>query len=232
METHIILCYTPSSNFSCRTGGGAVEGSIRWWAPDHRAHYRYIDTDKDPCSVRKCLLYSHFGWMVMKQNPKRTGRTDISDLTEDLVVVRQYRDYLQVVLLMGLVISTLVAGLLWGDWLGGFIYASVLRVFFLFNRLPSALSLWLTIWKTRHSMTVTLHATMSLLPLLPLVRVTTISITNSLLTIVMPLSGTNTILPNGLSGVGSILALRTTSSNFEAMKSRRVVPNSYKEPST
>lgn len=34
-------------------GGGAVEGSVRWWARDHRAHHRYTDTDKDPYSVRK-----------------------------------------------------------------------------------------------------------------------------------------------------------------------------------
>ena len=26
------------------------------------------DTDKDPYSVRKGLLYSHFGWMLMKQS--------------------------------------------------------------------------------------------------------------------------------------------------------------------
>lgn len=44
-----------------------------------RAHHRYTDTDKDPYSVRKGLLYSHFGWMVMKQNPKRIGRT-VSEL--------------------------------------------------------------------------------------------------------------------------------------------------------
>ncbi|GLA21854.1 stearoyl-CoA 9-desaturase, partial [Aspergillus niger] len=67
-------------------GGGSVQGSIRWWARDHRAHHRYTDTDKDPYSVRKGLLYSHIGWMVMKQNPKRIGRVDISDLNEDPVV--------------------------------------------------------------------------------------------------------------------------------------------------
>ena len=90
-----------------------MEGSVRWWARDHRAHHRYTDTDKDPYSVRKVsdfldcgfesthrykgLLYSHFGWMLMKQNPKRIGRTDISDLNEDPVVVWQHKHYLKVV---------------------------------------------------------------------------------------------------------------------------------------
>lgn len=112
-------------------GGGAVQGSIRWWARGHRAHHRYTDTDKDPYSVRKGLLYSHFGWMVMKQNPKRIGRTDISDLNEDPVVIWQHRHYLKVVVTMSLVVPMLVAGLGWGDWWGGFVYAGVLRIFFI-----------------------------------------------------------------------------------------------------
>ncbi|KAK5111693.1 stearoyl-CoA 9-desaturase [Meristemomyces frigidus] len=120
----------PLKLFLAAVGGGAVEGSIRWWARDHRAHHRYTDTEKDPYSVRKGLLYSHFGWMLMKQNPKRIGRTDISDLNDDKVVQLQHKHYLKVVLFMGLIFPMLVSGLLWGDWLGGFIYAGILRIFF------------------------------------------------------------------------------------------------------
>jgi stearoyl-CoA desaturase (delta-9 desaturase) len=111
-------------------GGGAVKGSIRWWARYHRAHHRYTDTDKDPYSVKKGLLYSHFGWMLMKQNLKRIGRTDISDLDNDTVVVWQHKHYLSIVVFMGLIFPTLVAGLCWNDWLGGFVYAGILRMFF------------------------------------------------------------------------------------------------------
>lgn len=74
----------PLRVFLAAVGGGAVEGSVRWWARDHRAHHRYTDTDKDPYSVRKGLLYSHFGWMIMRQNPKRIGRVNISDLVSHL----------------------------------------------------------------------------------------------------------------------------------------------------
>ena len=66
----------------------------------------------------------------MKQNPKRIGRTDISDLNEDPVVVWQHRHYLKVVLFMGLVFPMLVCGFGWGDWLGGFVYGGILRIFF------------------------------------------------------------------------------------------------------
>jgi stearoyl-CoA desaturase (delta-9 desaturase) len=68
--------------------------------------------------------------MLMKQNPKRIGRTDISDLNEDPVVVWQHRHYLKVVLFMGLVFPMLVCGIGWGDWLGGFVYGGILRIFF------------------------------------------------------------------------------------------------------
>ncbi|KAI5845394.1 delta-9 fatty acid desaturase [Tricharina praecox] len=120
----------PLKIYLAAVGGGAVEGSIRWWSRDHRAHHRYTDTEKDPYSVRKGLLYSHIGWMVMKQNPKKVGRTDISDLNTDPVVVWQHKHYLWVVVFMGLVFPTLVAGFGWGDWIGGFIYAGILRIFF------------------------------------------------------------------------------------------------------
>ncbi|PWW71604.1 hypothetical protein C7212DRAFT_338899 [Tuber magnatum] len=120
----------PLKIFLAAVGGGAVEGSIRWWSRDHRAHHRFTDTDKDPYSVRKGLLYSHMGWMILKQNPKRIGRTDISDLNEDPVVVWQHKNYLAVVIFMGLVFPSLVAGLGWGDWVGGFVYAGILRIFF------------------------------------------------------------------------------------------------------
>ncbi|KAK0353890.1 stearoyl-CoA 9-desaturase [Friedmanniomyces endolithicus] len=120
----------PLKIFLAAVGGGAVEGSVRWWARDHRAHHRYTDTDKDPYSVRKGLLYSHLGWMVMKQNPKRIGRTDISDLNDDKVVQWQHKNYIKVVVFMGLIFPMLVAGLLWGDWVGGIVYAGILRIFF------------------------------------------------------------------------------------------------------
>ena len=109
-------------------GAGAVQGSIRWWARDHRAHHRYTDTAKDPYSVRKGLLYSHLGWLILKQDPKKIGRTDISDLNEDKVVKWQHKNISGLVLIMALAFPCCVAGFGWGDWLGGFIYAGILRM--------------------------------------------------------------------------------------------------------
>ncbi|KAI8394958.1 hypothetical protein FOFC_21671 [Fusarium oxysporum] len=69
--------------------------------------------------------------MIFKRNPKHQGRTDITDLNEDPIVVWQHRNYFKCVILMALVMPTTVAGFGWGDWLGGFVYAGVLRTFFL-----------------------------------------------------------------------------------------------------
>lgn len=120
----------PLKIYLAAVGAGAVEGSIRWWSKEHRAHHRYTDTVKDPYSVRKGLLYSHLGWMVFKQNPKNKGRTDITDLNEDPVVVWQHRNYIKCVLFMGVIFPTLFCGLLWGDWMGGYIYGGILRIAF------------------------------------------------------------------------------------------------------
>ncbi|KAK6837292.1 hypothetical protein RU639_001491 [Aspergillus parasiticus] len=111
-------------------GAGAGEGSIRWWARNHRAHHRYTDTNLDPYSVNKGLLYSHIGWLIMKQNPKRIGRVDISDLNEDAIVVWQHQNYLPIVIFMALLFPTLLSGMSWGDWAGGIIYAGILRMAF------------------------------------------------------------------------------------------------------
>ncbi|EFR00813.1 acyl-CoA desaturase [Nannizzia gypsea CBS 118893] len=121
---------TPLKIYLAAVGVGAIQGSIRWWSSGHRAHHRYTDTKKDPYSVRKGLLYSHIGWMVMKQNPKNIGRSDITDLNQDPIVMWQHRHYIKAVLFMGLVFPTLICGFGWGDWAGGFVYAGILRAAF------------------------------------------------------------------------------------------------------
>ncbi|KAI1084452.1 delta-9 fatty acid desaturase [Whalleya microplaca] len=120
----------PLKIYLAAAGAGAVEGSIRWWSKGHRSHHRYTDTVKDPYSVNKGLLYSHIGWLVMKQDHRRIGRSDVTDLDADPVVVWQHTHYLKSVFTMGLVFPTVVCGLGWGDWLGGYIYGGILRIFF------------------------------------------------------------------------------------------------------
>ncbi|KAK7716256.1 stearoyl-CoA 9-desaturase [Diaporthe eres] len=95
-----------------------------------RAHHRHTDTEKDPYSVRKGLLHSHLGWMIFKQDPKKLGRADMTDLNQNQIVMWQHRNYLPAVIIMAWALPALVCGL-WGDQMGGFIYAGILRCFFL-----------------------------------------------------------------------------------------------------
>lgn len=118
----------PLRIFFMLCGSGAFEGSIRWWSRDHRSHHRYTDTERDPYSVRKGFWYSHILWMLLKQNPKARGRCDISDLNADPVVVFQHRNFLKLAFTMALIFPTVVAGLGWGDWIGGYVYAGILRL--------------------------------------------------------------------------------------------------------
>lgn len=68
------------------------------------------------------------GWMLLKQDPKRKGRTDISDLNECPVVVWQHKNYLKCVLAMAIIFPMVFCGYFFNDILGGFVYGGILRV--------------------------------------------------------------------------------------------------------
>lgn len=76
-------------------GAGAMQGSARWWAQEHRVHHRYTDTDKDPYSIKKGLFYSHMGWLLLKPKSQKRGYADVTDLDGDPIMVWQHRHYRQ-----------------------------------------------------------------------------------------------------------------------------------------
>lgn len=109
-------------------GSGALEGSIKWWCGGHRVHHRYTDTEKDPYNANGGFWYAHLGWMLVK--PEKKAYSDISDLSARAIVRFQHKYYLFVGPFMAVVFPTLVAGLLWDDWVGGYFYAGACRLFF------------------------------------------------------------------------------------------------------
>lgn len=119
----------PLRVFFALGGAGAVEGSIKWWSRGHRAHHRYTDTDLDPYSAHKGFLWSHIGWMMVKPR-RKIGFADVSDLNRDPVVQWQHKYYVPLIIGMGFVVPTLVAGLGWGDYRGGFFFAGAARLLF------------------------------------------------------------------------------------------------------
>ncbi|KAI0352765.1 hypothetical protein OH77DRAFT_1484997 [Trametes cingulata] len=108
-------------------GASAVQGSVYWWARGHRSHHRYTDTPLDPYNAKRGLFYSHIGWMLVKPSVK-PGYADISDLQKNDIVQWQHRWYFVIIAVVGYALPTLVAGLGWGDWWGGFYYAGMMRL--------------------------------------------------------------------------------------------------------
>eukprot|EP01103_Thecamoeba_quadrilineata_P017532 TRINITY_DN626_c0_g1_i1.p1 TRINITY_DN626_c0_g1~~TRINITY_DN626_c0_g1_i1.p1 ORF type:complete len:389 (-),score=36.90 TRINITY_DN626_c0_g1_i1:91-1257(-) len=119
---------TPLQLLLALSGSGAVEGSIKWWCRDHRAHHRYTDTEKDPYGAQRGVLYSHIGWMLIRKDPKKIGTVDVSDLSSNWVVEYQHKLYPILSLFFGFIFPTLVAGVFWGDWRGGYFFAGVSRL--------------------------------------------------------------------------------------------------------
>lgn len=108
-------------------GAAAMEGPIIWWAREHRLHHRYTDTTEDPYNIKKGFLHAHILWMVLKQRP-RTRRVDISDLEADPIVMWQSRHFPLLAIVMGWIFPTIICGILFQDWLGGFVYGAILKM--------------------------------------------------------------------------------------------------------
>ena len=116
-------------------GAGAVQGSIKWWSRGHRAHHRYTDTKLDPYSAHEGFWWAHVGWMIVKPRGK-IGVADVSDLSKNRVVRWQHKNYLSLLLTMAFLVPTVVAGLGWGDWRGGFFFAGAARLVFVHHVSP------------------------------------------------------------------------------------------------
>ncbi|GIC87787.1 acyl-CoA desaturase [Aspergillus udagawae] len=113
----------PLQLFLALVGVGAGQGSISQWCRQHRAHHRYVDTSQDPYNVQRGFFHAHIGWIIFKDNSNLHNRVDITDLKADPIVYWQRRYYWQLTILMAYIVPTVIAGLIWGDWLGGFVIA-------------------------------------------------------------------------------------------------------------
>lgn len=106
----------------------ATQGSALRWSHDHRLHHSYVDTDKDPYSVKKGLLHAHVLWMFYKSDP--IDPKIISDLSKRKMLAFQHK-YYGLCMVMTNVIVFLSVGFLFGDFWGAFLYAWWFRTFLL-----------------------------------------------------------------------------------------------------
>ncbi|MBS0352199.1 MAG: fatty acid desaturase [Proteobacteria bacterium] len=106
-------------------GAAAFQGSALEWCTDHRNHHRYSETEKDPYNIRKGFWYAHIGWLMVLDGDQR-DYGNVNDLAVDRWVHWQHKHFGWLSCLFGFIVPMLIAGA-WGDWLGGLIFAGVLR---------------------------------------------------------------------------------------------------------
>jgi stearoyl-CoA desaturase (Delta-9 desaturase) len=52
-----------------------------------------VGTAQDPYNVRAGFMYAHFGWMMVKQDPREVGYANIDDLNADPMIMWQHKYY-------------------------------------------------------------------------------------------------------------------------------------------
>lgn len=106
----------------------ATQGSALRWTFDHREHHAFIDTDRDPYSIKKGFWYAHFLWLFEK--PKEIEPKLVSDMLKRPLIRFQHRFYAPLMILTN-VIAFLFFGWCFGDYLGSFVFVWLVRLFFL-----------------------------------------------------------------------------------------------------
>lgn len=124
----------------------ATQGSAIRWSFEHRHHHAFVDTDRDPYSIKKGFWYAHFLWMFEK--PKKIEDRVVADLLRNPLLRFQHKFYPQLMVLTN-VIAFLVVGWFFSDYLGAFILAWFTRLFFLHHFTWFINSLAHT-WGSRH----------------------------------------------------------------------------------
>jgi stearoyl-CoA desaturase (Delta-9 desaturase) len=108
-------------------GAGAYQGSVLEWCTDHRNHHRYSETEKDPYNIEKGFWFAHIGWLLTL-DPTTRDFSNVEDLMADKWIRWQHHNWAWLALIWGFIMPTVIAGLCWGDWLGGLVIAGVLRL--------------------------------------------------------------------------------------------------------
>jgi len=72
------------------------------WAHDHRLHHKYVDTDRDPYSIKKGFWYAHVLWMLDYKQDFQASR--VSDLMKNPRVMFQHKYYMPLAIVMNLAV--------------------------------------------------------------------------------------------------------------------------------
>jgi stearoyl-CoA desaturase (Delta-9 desaturase) len=106
-------------------GAASFQNSALRWSSDHRLHHRFVDTDRDPYTIKKGFWHAHWIWVMESKSHPLEG---VTDLEKDPLVLWQDRHYF----LIGALVASipLAIGLathdLWGMFVMGVLFRIVL----------------------------------------------------------------------------------------------------------
>jgi len=107
-------------------------GTALGWAGSHRAHHKWVDTDKDPHSPKTGIFHAWIGWFFTSEHIDVSGWRKISsDLFKD-PIVRRLRDEYIIWGCLGLILPALITAFVtWSVYglLSGFVYCGLFRMF-------------------------------------------------------------------------------------------------------
>jgi stearoyl-CoA desaturase (delta-9 desaturase) len=107
-------------------GSMALQGSALRWAYEHRKHHAFVDTDKDPYSIKKGFWYAHMFWLLEKPDP--IDSKFVPDLIQNPRVAFQNRHSILLMVITNMV-AFFAVGLILEDWLGAFVMCVWFRMF-------------------------------------------------------------------------------------------------------
>ncbi|MBI2742417.1 MAG: fatty acid desaturase [Chlamydiales bacterium] len=97
----------------------ATQGSALKWAADHRKHHAFVDTDRDPYSIKKGFMYAHVLWLFHKADP--IDPKIIADLSKNRLLAFQHKYYGLLMMLCNALVF-LFFGYLFNDYLSAFVF--------------------------------------------------------------------------------------------------------------
>jgi stearoyl-CoA desaturase (Delta-9 desaturase) len=106
-------------------GAAAFEQSALKWASQHRTHHQFVDTDKDPYTIKKGFFYAHIGWLIFWQ--QHEDFSNVRDLERNPLVMHQHKHYSLWSIGAGIVLPLLIGALIGHFW-GALIFAVCLRL--------------------------------------------------------------------------------------------------------
>ena len=111
-------------------GSAAMQESVLAWASQHREHHSFVDTNRDPYSIKRGFFYAHLGWMIFYKH--QLSFDNITDLLKDKILVHQHKYYNLWAIATGILLP-LALGMLTGYLGGALIFSVALRLFIVFN---------------------------------------------------------------------------------------------------